>query len=74
MKDDPFHWSNPLEVPLPNAPEMTIYCLYGVGKTTERFYFYNSQTPEGFPTIDTKSSFFLYIMFTSLDYLIPAPK
>lgn len=28
-------WSNPLEVQLPNAPSMKIYCLYGHGKETE---------------------------------------
>jgi phospholipid:diacylglycerol acyltransferase len=28
-------WSNPLEVQLPNAPSMKIYCLYGYGKETE---------------------------------------
>lgn len=33
-------WSNPLEVPLPNAPDMKVYCFYGVGKPTERAYFY----------------------------------
>ena len=27
------HWSNPLEMKLPEAPDMEIYCLYGVGKT-----------------------------------------
>ncbi|TXT12886.1 hypothetical protein VHUM_01287 [Vanrija humicola] len=33
-------WSNPLEVELPNAPSMKIYCLYGHGKQTERSYWY----------------------------------
>lgn len=33
-------WSNPLEVTLPNAPNMEIYCFYGVGKPTERAYSY----------------------------------
>ncbi len=28
-------WSNPLEVELPHAPSMKIYCLYGHGKETE---------------------------------------
>lgn len=33
-------WSNPLEVALPNAPSMRIVSLYGVGKPTERSYYY----------------------------------
>jgi len=28
-------WTNPLEVQLPNAPSMKIYCVYGHGKETE---------------------------------------
>ncbi|GAA98429.1 uncharacterized protein L969DRAFT_17065 [Mixia osmundae IAM 14324] len=39
---DPRTWSNPLEVRLPNAPSMSIYCLYGWGKPTERGYFYKA--------------------------------
>ncbi|TIC14432.1 phospholipid/diacylglycerol acyltransferase [Wallemia mellicola] len=37
---DPTKWSNPLESRLPNAPSMSIYCIYGVGKPTERSYYY----------------------------------
>ncbi|SSD58842.1 related to Phospholipid:diacylglycerol acyltransferase [Saccharomycodes ludwigii] len=37
------HWSNPLEVPLPNAPDMKIVCLYGVGNPTERAYVYTNE-------------------------------
>ncbi|KAI8093378.1 Lecithin:cholesterol acyltransferase-domain-containing protein [Halteromyces radiatus] len=33
-------WANPLETQLPNAPNMKIYCLYGVGLPTERSYHY----------------------------------
>ena len=33
-------WINPLEARLPLAPNMRIYCLYGVGKPTERSYWY----------------------------------
>ncbi|KAK6909810.1 hypothetical protein I203_103832 [Kwoniella mangroviensis CBS 8507] len=33
-------WSNPLEVRLPEAPSMKIFCLYGHGKETERSYWY----------------------------------
>lgn len=37
---DHLKWSNPLEASLPNAPDMKIYCFYGVGKPTERAYTY----------------------------------
>lgn len=36
-------WSDPLETPLPHAPNMKIYCLYGVGIETERAYFYRNK-------------------------------
>lgn len=36
-------WSNPLEVPLPNAPDMKIFCFYGVGNPTERAYYYREE-------------------------------
>ncbi|CCX07976.1 Similar to Phospholipid:diacylglycerol acyltransferase; acc. no. O94680 [Pyronema omphalodes CBS 100304] len=35
----PNKWVNPLESRLPLAPDMKIYCFYGVGKPTERSYF-----------------------------------
>ncbi|KAL8122890.1 hypothetical protein AgCh_011027 [Apium graveolens] len=34
------YWSNPLETKLPNAPDMEIYTMYGVGIPTERAYVY----------------------------------
>lgn len=34
------HWTNPLEVPLPEAPNMKIYCIYGINNPTERAYVY----------------------------------
>jgi phospholipid:diacylglycerol acyltransferase len=33
-------WANPLESALPIAPNMNIHCIYGVGKPTERSYWY----------------------------------
>ncbi|KAI0030015.1 phospholipid/diacylglycerol acyltransferase [Vararia minispora EC-137] len=35
-------WTNPLEVRLPNAPSMKIFCIYGHGKETERSYWYKA--------------------------------
>ncbi|CCH58042.1 hypothetical protein TBLA_0A02430 [Henningerozyma blattae CBS 6284] len=37
------HWTNPLEVPLPNAPNMNIYCIYGINNPTERAYVYKEE-------------------------------
>lgn len=37
---DPLKWSNPLEVSLPHAPDMKIFCFYGVGYPAERAYTY----------------------------------
>ncbi|MED6193005.1 Phospholipid:diacylglycerol acyltransferase 1 [Stylosanthes scabra] len=39
------YWSNPLETKLPDAPDMEIYSMYGVGIPTERAYVYRS-TPQ----------------------------
>lgn len=52
---DPRKWINPLETRLPLAPNLKVYCFYGVGKPTERSYFY--RTDDSFSalnaTIDT---------------------
>ena len=39
------YWSNPLESPLPYAPDLKIYCFYGVGRETERGYMYKHISP-----------------------------
>ena len=39
-EQDEAKWINPLETRLPYAPDMKIFCFYGVGKPTERAYFY----------------------------------
>ncbi|KAJ9134805.1 Lecithin [Pleurostoma richardsiae] len=45
-EQDPRKWINPLETRLPLAPSLKIYCFYGVGKPTERGYYYRSpETP-----------------------------
>ena len=53
---DPRKWINPLETRLPLAPNLKIYCFYGIGKPTERSYFYREDhNPLSSPnvTIDT---------------------
>ena len=40
----PAKWINPLETRLPLAPNLKIYCFYGIGKPTERAYFYRAET------------------------------
>ena len=40
-------WHNPVATPLPKAPSLKIYCLYGVGVPTERGYAYKENIAEG---------------------------
>ncbi|KAK0486020.1 phospholipid:diacylglycerol acyltransferase [Armillaria novae-zelandiae] len=41
-------WTNPLEVRLPNAPSMKMYCVYGHGKETEvRAYEHDGNSVDG---------------------------
>ena len=40
VKPSSVKFGDPLRVPLPNAPKLKIFCLYGVGKQTERAYHY----------------------------------
>jgi len=40
-------WHDPTRTPLPYAPNMKIYCLYGVGIETERAYYYQRNHEEG---------------------------
>ena len=39
---NPAKWVNPLETRLPLAPSLKIFCFYGVGKPTERAYYYRA--------------------------------
>lgn len=54
---DHLKWSNPFEIALPNAPDMKIFCFYGVGNPTERAYTYKEGDAESkLPLIiDTES-------------------
>ncbi|TYZ62061.1 hypothetical protein PybrP1_013006, partial [[Pythium] brassicae (nom. inval.)] len=44
--DDPKYWINPLESALPRAPNMKLFCFYGVGKPVERGYVYKANPEE----------------------------
>ncbi|KAJ2659442.1 phospholipid:diacylglycerol acyltransferase [Coemansia sp. RSA 1200] len=44
--DDHRVWTNPLQHQLPNAPDMTLFCLYGHGATTERAYYYTADSAD----------------------------
>ena len=46
----PEKWVNPLEASLPHAPGLKIYCFYGVGKPTERTYYYADRELDNAPT------------------------
>lgn len=55
----PVKWINPLETRLPLAPHLKIYCFYGIGKPTERAYYYRDDTDPSSKvnvTIDTAFS------------------
>lgn len=55
--EDPATWHvDPLRCPLPHAPSLQMFCLYGVGKPTERAYQYlNLQTEEVPPSRNAPS-------------------
>ncbi|KAG0136051.1 Lecithin:cholesterol/phospholipid:diacylglycerol acyltransferase [Tuber indicum] len=40
----PQKWVNPLESRLPLAPSLKIYCFYGIGKPTERSYYFHENS------------------------------
>ncbi|KAK9802858.1 hypothetical protein WJX73_009777 [Symbiochloris irregularis] len=48
------YFFDPLKCPLPKAPSLSLFCLYGIGVPTERSYYYNhrgtANATEGDPT------------------------
>ena len=48
-------WHDVSRTPLPHAPNMKIYCLYGVGLDTEQSYFYKRNTVESQQVVDNQS-------------------
>lgn len=67
------YWTNPLEVPLPDAPDLKIYCFYGLNNPTERAYVYRQMHNDNESalnlTIDYDSSRPVY--FTEGDGTVP---
>ena len=59
-QSDPRAWSNPLIAPLPVAPKLKLYCLYGVGRPTPRTArfapLHNSKKPMEQPVCDNDSA------------------
>ncbi|KAI9018017.1 Lecithin:cholesterol acyltransferase-domain-containing protein [Phycomyces nitens] len=53
--DDPTKWANPFESQLPRAPNMKIFCFYGVGLPTERSYYYSATTDGTSPACNSTS-------------------
>ncbi|TKY67127.1 putative phospholipid:diacylglycerol acyltransferase 2 [Spatholobus suberectus] len=49
------YWSNPLETKLPDAPDMEIYCLYGVGISTERSHVHKLSPSDKYKSIPFQS-------------------
>lgn len=50
--DAPKYWTNPLSSTLPRAPNLKLFCLYGVGKPVERGYMYHANDPENEEIVD----------------------
>jgi len=46
-RNSPTTWHDVSRTPLPHAPDLQIYCLYGVGLDTERAYYYKRNTVDG---------------------------
>ncbi|KII96161.1 hypothetical protein PLICRDRAFT_35093 [Plicaturopsis crispa FD-325 SS-3] len=71
---DPTKWTNPLEVQLPIAPSMKMYCVYGHGKETERSYWYN-QGPHEYDetTLETENATCASPDANTCDQLHPRP-
>lgn len=63
-EDRPTTWLNPLEARLPLAPNLKIYCFYGIGKPTERGYFYK-EAPNYKPDKDVVTNITIDTAFIS---------
>ena len=48
-------WHDISRTPLPHAPNMRVYCLYGIGLDTERAYYYRRNKGEGVVGVENKS-------------------
>jgi len=64
-EDRPTTWLNPLEARLPLAPSLKIYCFYGIGKPTERGYFYKEMHHASHPLEDAVTNITIDTSFTT---------
>ena len=48
-------WHDATQTPLPKAPNLKIYSLYGVGAPTERSYFYKHNLEDAYSAVDNSS-------------------
>ena len=67
-------WYNPLECQLPFAPNMTIYALYGVGKETERTYFYRRTQEAGDGGAGEDASAAVDLSMSMMENSTPVPR
>jgi len=49
-------WHDPTVTPLPYAPDMKMYCLYGTGVPTERAYYYSKSRVKFYENSDSDSN------------------
>jgi phospholipid:diacylglycerol acyltransferase len=63
------NWHDPTVTPLPDAPSMKMYCLYGVGIETERAYSYKQSLEKSDQTLGESSSVedFDFLMDTTIN-------
>ncbi len=55
---------NPLKDPLPKAPSMRMYCMYGVGSPAERSYHYQHVEDVNVCSTLSKAGFHTHIIYS----------
>ncbi|EED96074.1 Phospholipid:diacylglycerol acyltransferase, partial [Thalassiosira pseudonana CCMP1335] len=71
-KDKRKHWHDPVATPLPRAPSLKIYCIYGVGLPTERAYHYKVDCDKAADSIYDDAQNVKYgVLFSDGDASVP---